>query len=99
MTQVPPPGRSTVVTVEQTGSTQDDLRALAADAAGWPHLSGLRTLAVTGTTVTGERETEDGWWELAAELPAVASTSALPDPPRRRTMGGRRRGFPFRRGA
>ena len=64
------------------------MAALLGERLGVPHLSGLRTLAVAGTTVTGERQTEDGWWELAAELPAVVSTRALPDPPRRRSLAG-----------
>ncbi|MCZ2829538.1 electron transfer flavoprotein subunit beta/FixA family protein [Modestobacter sp. VKM Ac-2986] len=64
------------------------MAALLGERLGVPHLSGLRALAVSGTTVTGERQTEDGWWELAAELPAVVSTHALPDPPRRRTVAG-----------
>ena len=62
--------------------------ALLGERLGVPHLSGLRTLAVAGTTVTGERQTEDGWWALEAQLPAVASTWALPDRPRRRTVAG-----------
>lgn len=44
MVDLQAPGRSVVVTVPETGSTQDDLRALAADAAGWPHMSGLRAV-------------------------------------------------------
>ncbi|MFQ1001444.1 electron transfer flavoprotein subunit beta/FixA family protein [Modestobacter sp. SSW1-42] len=64
------------------------MAALLGERLGVPHLSGLRTLAVTGTTVTGERATEDGWWELAADLPAVVSTWALPSVPRRRSVAG-----------
>ena len=64
------------------------MAALLGERLGVPHLSGLRTLAVAGPTVTGERRTEDGWWELEAELPAVVSTWALPDPPRRRSFAG-----------
>jgi electron transfer flavoprotein beta subunit len=64
------------------------MAALLAERLGVPHLSGLRTLAVTGTTVTGERQTEDGWWELAADLPAVVSTGELAGAPRRRTVAG-----------
>jgi len=64
------------------------MAALLAERLDVPHLSGLRTLAVAGTTVTGQRRTEDGWWELEAELPAVVSTWELPGAPRRRTAAG-----------
>jgi electron transfer flavoprotein beta subunit len=64
------------------------MAALLAERLGVPHLSGLRTLEVAGETVTGERQTEDGCWRLAAELPAVVSTWALAHPPRRRTVAG-----------
>ena len=64
------------------------MAALLGERLGVPHLSGLRTLAVAGTAVTGERQTEEGWWDLAADLPAVVSTWALPDRPRRRTVAG-----------
>ena len=64
------------------------MAALLGERLGVPHLSGLRTLELTGSTVTGERETEDGCWQLAAELPAVVSTWALTGPPRRRSFAG-----------
>jgi electron transfer flavoprotein beta subunit len=64
------------------------MAALLGERLGVPHLSGLRTLAVAGTTVMGERRTEEGRWDLVADLPAVVSTWALPDRPRRRTVTG-----------
>jgi len=64
------------------------MAALLGERLGVPHLSGARTLTVAGTTATVQRQTEDGWWEVAAELPAVVSVWALPAEPRRRTVAG-----------
>jgi len=71
MTQMRAPGRSAVVTVEETGSTQDDLRALADDAIGWPHLSGLRAVHQRAGRGRGERT-----WDTD-ELTALTATLVL----------------------
>jgi BirA family biotin operon repressor/biotin-[acetyl-CoA-carboxylase] ligase len=74
MTQVPGPGRSAVVTVEQTGSTQDDLRALAVDPTGWPHLSGLRAVRQRAGRGRGDRT-----WDTRELTALTASLVLRPD--------------------
>jgi electron transfer flavoprotein beta subunit len=64
------------------------MAALLGERLGVPHLSGARTLTVAGTTATVQRQSEDGWWEVAADLPAVVSVWALTPGPRRRSFAG-----------
>lgn len=71
MVHVKPPGRPVVVTVAETGSTQEDLRALAGDPAGWPHLSGLRAVRQTAGRGRGERP-----WDTD-QLDALTATLVL----------------------
>lgn len=71
MAHVQGPGRSIVVTVPETGSTQDDLRALAVDAGGWPHLSGLRAVRQRAGRGRGERA-----WDTH-DLTALTATLVL----------------------
>ncbi len=73
---MPAPGRSAVVTVEETGSTQEDLRALAADAPGWPHLSGLRAVRQLAGRGRGDRTWETG--ELTALTASLVLRPELP---------------------
>lgn len=71
------PHSSAVVVVPETGSTQTDLVALAADAQGWPHLSGIRAERQTQGRGRGERT-----WE-SSELTALTASLALrPEMPR-----------------
>lgn len=75
MTQVQAPRCSEVVTVTETGSTQDDLRALAADAADWPHLSGLRAVRQRAGRGRGDRTWDTG--ELTALTASLVLRPAL----------------------
>ncbi|WP_420113865.1 biotin--[acetyl-CoA-carboxylase] ligase [Pseudactinotalea sp.] len=76
MTDVDAPGRSLVITVEESGSTQDDLRVLAADASGWPHLSGLRAVRQTAGRGRGGRA-----WQTDELTALTASLVLRPDIP------------------
>ncbi|MCP9274368.1 electron transfer flavoprotein subunit beta/FixA family protein [Mycolicibacterium arenosum] len=42
---------------------------------GLPQLTHMRTIEIDGTTITGERETDDGVFGVEASLPAVVSVS------------------------
>ena len=56
--------------------------AMVADLLGYPALTHVRELTVSGSTVTGRRETDDGVTVLTAELPAVVSVSEKINEPR-----------------
>ncbi|MGY1842199.1 electron transfer flavoprotein subunit beta/FixA family protein [Modestobacter sp. SYSU DS0875] len=48
--------------------------ALLSERLGIPQLSGARKLTVEGATARVERQTDGGYWELEAQLPAIVST-------------------------
>jgi electron transfer flavoprotein beta subunit len=58
------------------------MAAMVADLLGYPALTHVRELTVSGSTVTGRRETDDGVTVLTAELPAVVSVSEKINEPR-----------------
>lgn len=49
---------------------------------GLPVLTHMRSITLEGETVTGERETEDGVYELKASLPAIVSVTEKSNTPR-----------------
>lgn len=49
---------------------------------GWPVLTHMRSVETDGTTVTGERDTEDGIHQLKANLPAIVSVTEKANSPR-----------------
>ena len=59
---------------EATDSQMSVMPALLAERLGIPQLSGARKLAVDGSTVKVERQTDGGYWALEASLPAIVST-------------------------
>lgn len=56
----PEPALPEVITVAETGSTQRDLLAAAADAERWPHLSGIRAIRQTAGRGRAERTWDTG---------------------------------------
>jgi BirA family biotin operon repressor/biotin-[acetyl-CoA-carboxylase] ligase len=73
------PRASTVVVVPETGSTQQDLIALAADVDGWPHLSGIRAERQTAGHGRGDRR-----WDTEQLTALTASLVLRPDMPHER---------------
>ena len=65
------PHSSAVVVVPETGSTQRDLAALAADAESWPHMSGIRAERQTDGRGRGDRT-----WDTD-ELTALTASIVL----------------------
>jgi electron transfer flavoprotein beta subunit len=62
-----------------TGATSTDgqvavMPALLAERLGIPQVSGAQKLAVEGSTVKVNRQTDGGYWALEAPLPAIVST-------------------------
>lgn len=49
---------------------------------GLPVLTHMRSVAIDGSSVTGERETEDGVHQLKANLPAIVSVTEKANEPR-----------------
>lgn len=60
---------------ESTDGRTAAVPAMLAERLGYAQLTFLRTLDVSGTTVTGERMTDDGHVDVSAELPAVVSVT------------------------
>ncbi|MDT7576881.1 MAG: electron transfer flavoprotein beta subunit [Pseudonocardiales bacterium] len=58
------------------------MAAMVADLLGYPALTHVRELTVSGSTVSGRRETDDGVTVLSAELPVVVSVSEKINEPR-----------------
>jgi electron transfer flavoprotein beta subunit len=58
------------------------MAAMVADLLGYPALTHVRELTVSGSSVTGRRETDDGVTVLSAELPVVVSVSEKINEPR-----------------
>ncbi|MGY1749558.1 MULTISPECIES: electron transfer flavoprotein subunit beta/FixA family protein [unclassified Modestobacter] len=59
---------------ESTDGQVSVMPALLSERLGIPQLSGARKLTVEGTTARVERQTDGGYWELEAQLPAIVST-------------------------
>lgn len=49
---------------------------------GWPVLTHMRSVETDGSSISGERETEDGIYQLKASLPAVVSVTEKANEPR-----------------
>jgi electron transfer flavoprotein beta subunit len=60
---------------ESTDGRTAAVPAMLAERLGVAQLTFLRTLAVSGTEVSGERLTEDGYVEVSAALPALVSVT------------------------
>ena len=60
---------------ESTDGRTSAVPAMLAERLGVAQLTSLRTLSVSGTTVTGERVTDDGSVDATTELPAVVSVT------------------------
>ena len=67
---------------EATDGRVGAVPAMLAEVLGYPQLTMVRKLSVDGSTITGERETEEGNFGLAATLPAVVSVSEKINEPR-----------------
>jgi electron transfer flavoprotein beta subunit len=59
---------------ESTDGQVSVMPALVSERLGIPQLSGARKLTVEGSTATVERQTDGGYWQLQAQLPAIVST-------------------------
>ena len=60
---------------ESTDGRTAAVPAMLAERLGTAQLTNLRTLSVSGTEVTGERTTDDGYVDVAPSLPAVVSVT------------------------
>ena len=67
---------------EATDGRSGAIPAMLAEVLARPQLTHVRKLAVNGTTVTGERETDEGFYQLEASLPAVVSVTEKINEPR-----------------
>ena len=59
---------------EATDSQMSVMPALLAERLGLPQLSGARKLTVDGGVARIERQTDGGYWDVEAPLPAIVST-------------------------
>jgi electron transfer flavoprotein beta subunit len=59
---------------ESTDGQVSVMPALLSERLGIAQLSGARKLTVEGSTVRVERQTDGGYWQLEASLPAIVST-------------------------
>ncbi|MCW2675582.1 MAG: etfB [Modestobacter sp.] len=59
---------------ESTDGQVSVMPALLSERLDIPQLSGARKLTVEGSTATVERQTDGGYWQLQAQLPAIVST-------------------------
>ena len=67
---------------EATDGRVGAVPAIIAEYLGLPQLTHLRKLTVDGDTLTGERETDEGIFELEATLPAIVSVNEKINEPR-----------------
>ncbi|MDF0586070.1 electron transfer flavoprotein subunit beta/FixA family protein [Tsukamurella sp. 8F] len=67
---------------EATDGRVGAVPAIIAEALGLPQLTHMRKLVVDGDTVRGERETDEGIFELEASLPAIVSVNEKINEPR-----------------
>jgi electron transfer flavoprotein beta subunit len=58
---------------QATDGTGGAVPAIIAEYLGLPQLTHMRTVQIEGTTITGERETDEGLFTVEATLPAVVS--------------------------
>jgi electron transfer flavoprotein beta subunit len=62
-----------VTGAEATDSQMSVMAALLSERLGLPQLSGARKLTIEGSTVKIERQTDGGYWDVEAPLPAIVS--------------------------
>ena len=67
---------------EATDGRMGALPAILAEYLGLPQVTHMRTLEVAGGTVKGERETDEGIFEIEASLPCVVSVNEKINEPR-----------------
>lgn len=67
---------------EATDGRSGAIPAMLAEVMGLPQLTHLRNLEVDGTTVKGERETDEGLFSVEATMPAVVSVTEKINEPR-----------------
>ena len=67
---------------EATDGRSGAVPAMLAEVLGLPQLTHLRSLEVDGTTIRGERETDEGLFSVEASLPAVVSVTEKINEPR-----------------
>ncbi|WP_127782653.1 electron transfer flavoprotein subunit beta/FixA family protein [Rhodococcus sp. X156] len=67
---------------ESTDGRSGALPAMLAELLGRPQLTQVRKLAINGGTITAERETDEGVFQLEASLPAVVSVTEKINEPR-----------------
>ena len=67
---------------EATDGTGGAVPAIIAEYLGLPQLTHMRTLTVSGGTIGGERETDEGVYTVEASLPAVVSVNEKINEPR-----------------
>jgi electron transfer flavoprotein beta subunit len=67
---------------ESTDGRSGAIPAMLAELLGRPQLTQVRKLTVEGSTITAERETDEGLFHLEASLPAVVSVTEKINEPR-----------------
>ena len=67
---------------QATDGTGGAVPAIIAEYLGLPQLTHMRTVQIDGTTITGERETDEGLFTVEASLPAVVSVHEKINEPR-----------------
>jgi electron transfer flavoprotein beta subunit len=67
---------------QATDGTGGAVPAIIAEYLGLPQLTHMRTVQIEGTTITGERETDEGLFTVEATLPAVVSVHEKINEPR-----------------
>jgi len=67
---------------QATDGTGGAVPAIIAEYLGLPQLTHMRTVHIEGTTITGERETDEGLFTVEASLPAVVSVHEKINEPR-----------------
>jgi electron transfer flavoprotein beta subunit len=67
---------------QATDGTGGAVPAIIAEYLGLPQLTHMRTVQIEGTTITGERETDEGLFTVEASLPAVVSVHEKINEPR-----------------
>jgi len=67
---------------EATDGRSGAVPAIIAEYLGIPQLTHMRSISVSDGTITGERETDEGTFELEAPLPAIVSVNEKINEPR-----------------
>jgi electron transfer flavoprotein beta subunit len=73
---------------QSTDANSGNLPGELAELLGVPGLTNLRKLELAGTTVSAERETDNGYQKLSAELPVLASVTKSINTPRYPALKG-----------